>query len=264
MLSVLLGFLVLFPRTFIQSSPDKALDVVRDYMALDRVKNRNTHYLIYKYYDEKGDTTLAKEELLLWESGFPEKELIKQAKMLRNAGQWNKAVSLLKRVIAVNPHYSDAWSNLAEAYMTFKKYDSAVYFCKIANGLNPNVSEILTNLGAAYMYLNKLDKAEKHFKKALKLDTTLYETPYNLAHVYYKQGKYDRYIEMLVKAGSKKNANWIVYNEIGQELARRGDFVRARKSFNMALARGMDSTRLVEIVKKYPRLLDNPKTQNSP
>jgi len=254
-LSALLGFLVLFPRAFIQSSPAMALDVIRDYMALDRVKNRNTHYLIYKYYDEKGDTALAGEELTLWESGFPEKELIKQAKRLRNAGQWENAI---------NPHYSDAWSNLGEAYMTLKKYDSAVYFCQIADGLNPNVSEILTNLGAGYMYLSKFDKAEKHLKRALKLDTTLFETPYNLAHIYYKQGKYDKYIEMLIKAGSKKNANWIVYKEIGQELARRGDYVRARKSFNMALAKGMDSTRLVEIVKKYPRLLNNEKARNSP
>lgn len=254
LLAVLLGLMSVLPRVAAQASAETSISVIRDYMALDRVKNRHAHFVLARYYADAGDELASALETKRWKEEFPEREMVTLAKKLRAEQKTAEAVAVLRRVIQLNPHDSDAWSNLGEAYMILRMYDSALYVCRIADGLNPNTAPILANLGSANYYLGHLDEAEKTFKKAQWLDSTLFEIPFNLSHVYRDRGDTVRYRQYLQVAAQKKRCSFIVFRELGDVCLRQGDYKEARHAYSTAVARGLDSNYVRRLEKKYPRL----------
>ncbi|MDH4158061.1 MAG: tetratricopeptide repeat protein, partial [candidate division Zixibacteria bacterium] len=254
LLAVLLGLVSVLPRAAAQASEEASISVVRDYMALDRVKNRYTGFVLARYYAETGDMLASSLETKRWQEAFPEREMVTLAKRLRAEAKTSEAITLLKRAIERNPHDSDAWSNLGEAYMTLRMYDSALYVCRIADGLNPNSAPILANLGSANYYLGHLDEAEKRLRKALMLDSTLFQIPYNLSHVHRDRGNMVKYLEYLEAAARIKGSNHIVFRELGDVYLRQRNYDRARRAYGIAVAKGLDSNYVRQREEKYPRL----------
>jgi tetratricopeptide (TPR) repeat protein len=253
-LSILLGFVSLLPRAAAQTSPETAITMVRDFMDLDRVKNRYTRFVLGQYYKELGDTTAAMQEAKRWQEEFPERVMITQAWGLRDAASAPKAAALLRQVLKINPHYSDAWSNLAAAYYLMGQYDSGLYFCRIADGLNPNSAPILSNLGTGYYHKGEYDRAEKIFMRASYLDSGFYEIPLNLSHLYLQKGDVKKAYRYLLLAVSKPNAGATAFSELGEYYLAAKDFGNARKAYDEGLRRGLDTAVVRTMEERFPAL----------
>ena len=253
-LAIVLGAMMLIPRAMVQAVPEKGIRLVEDYTRLDHARNRTTYYLIATYYDKQGDTLGAKQARETWVREFPEATMITKAKKLRYQGKINESVQVLAEVASSNPQYCDAWSNLAEAYIALKMYDSALFFAEVADGLNANSVPIIVNIATAHYYLGHLKKAEALYHRAYALDSTSWQIPFSLGHIYQKWGNRSEYIRFLVAAAACAGADGKVYAELGLLHHSEGRYKKARRALDIALARGFDSATVRQWEVRYPQL----------
>jgi arylsulfatase A-like enzyme/Flp pilus assembly protein TadD len=154
---------------------------------------------------------------------------------LEAAGQHEKAIDVLRAVIASHPDDVDAYNSLAAVYSATGRHDLARAACRQALERDPTSAIAYENLGvdeirsgdlpaaigdltraldldpqlagahntiaAAYMQQGLSDQAIAHWRTAVQLDPGLYDAVYNLGTVLYAAGRLDEarpYLERFV------------------------------------------------------------------
>ncbi len=254
LLLVALGLLALIPRAVRQHTPEMALAQFRNYEALDPIKNRNGGIYVVDYYRRLGDSTKAEQVRDQWHADRREEQLVLQANQLLEAGKYGRAALLLRQAIDINPMYSTAYTNLAEAYLRSGFTDSAIATLNIARGLNPYNPVILHNIGYLRLKQGDLDQAEALIREAAHLDPTYAVALSTLANIYRQQKDRDKYIATLERLAQTDNpppkdlaslANWRAANNRHSEAA---------DILNRAIELGLDTTIVKTLLEKYPQL----------
>ena len=78
-----------------------------------------------------------------------------------------EASSSYKKVIALNPNFAEAYSNMGNALQDQGKFDEAVETYQKALLLNPNYIEAYSNMGNALKNRGEFNEAIEAFKKAI-------------------------------------------------------------------------------------------------
>ncbi len=135
------------------------------------------------------------------------------ALVYRKRGKAEEAISMFKQAVLINQKYEANqglfWNyiNLANAFMTLEKYDSAVKYGKQAKALGDQennekmIADASGMLGEIYLDLGDLDRAEEQLEKLLKYPVS--ENPKNmiytrflLAQVWNKKGQIYKSIDL--------------------------------------------------------------------
>lgn len=159
------------------------------------------------------------------------------AKIHLQNGELDLARQMLQEVIEENPHYLEAYDQLASAQQQLGQLDAAEQVLASAAKLSPNSVLRQKNLGAIALKLGNVAVAEKAFRKSVEVgEHSILKTPdsyLGLARVCGQKNDAKEALKLLATVQSTfdteevrvraKVTEGLVYHESG-------DFVRARKS----------------------------------
>ncbi len=141
--------------------------------------------------------------------------LYKQGLDYLGAGQYDKAVDVLKQFVYRNPEDVSGYIKLGAAYSALRKHEEAIAVFKLAIKIRPDVIDATTyyQLGLAYDALRKYSDALSVFKQALSVrrahllengndqsGPSLAMVRHNLGLEYSKMGRYNEAIRELKEA----------------------------------------------------------------
>jgi hypothetical protein len=254
MLAVVLGFLLLQPRVVGQSVDTTALSHFKNYLELDKTKNRSARQLLIQHYRSKSRDLDADQEWQRWKNDFPEVDLAETGNRMAREGKLDQAIALNRQAIAVNPIFWIAYSNLGAYFLNMRQYDSAAAYFEIADGLNPFNALILNNLGYAYLRGRRFEKAEAALRYCHSLDLAMIDPVLNLLELYKTTDRPEEYYRYLLVAASNKNAPAGIFKTLGDHYLGARDHTRARAAYDSALKLGFDSSAIMSIRRDNPRL----------
>ena len=130
-------------------------------------------------------------------------------------GNYSQAVTLLKRVVELEPKDRTAWNNLGLAYLALRQVDPAIDAFKKQLEINPYHEQAHTNLGRAYLQQRRYSEAETAFRKQLDINPLDKYAHANLGHQYIEMEKYEAAIPVLEKAISLASDDASLHVEMG-------------------------------------------------
>ena len=132
-----------------------------------------------------------------------------QAKELNQAGyqalqnrDYSRAVSLLRRVVELEPKDRAAWNNLGRAHMGLRQIDEAIAAYKKQIDVNPYDAYAYNNLGFAYAEQGKHAEAEAAYRKQLEVNPLDKYAHANLGYMLVTQRHYEKAAPVLEQAAA--------------------------------------------------------------
>ncbi|HBL10310.1 MAG TPA: peptidase S1, partial [Cyanobacteria bacterium UBA11162] len=110
-------------------------------------------------------------------------QLIQQGEAAINAGNYNEAEALIRRVIESDPNNARAYNFLGIVLVEQEKLEEAVASFQTAIQLNPNDAIGYYNLGYMLSEQGKLEEAISLYQKAIQLDPNFASAYHNLGNV---------------------------------------------------------------------------------
>jgi Tfp pilus assembly protein PilF len=147
--------------------------------------NPDSHYLLAKYYQERG--------------------------------RHREAIEELEKTISIDLAYVKAYNRLGISYDKLGHFPRAAAYYKNALALNPELDYVLNNLGYSYILQGKYDEAVKSLEKAVDLNNRNKQYHNNLGLAYTKTHKYEQAMAEFRLAGNRKaaqyNLNRVMYEK---------------------------------------------------
>jgi Flp pilus assembly protein TadD len=139
--------------------------------------NPESHYLLARYYQERGRHKEAIEELEKTISIDPAyvKAYNRIGISYDKLGYFSRAFDYYKNALALNPELDYVLNNLGYSYILQERYDEAVKFLKKAVDLKKNNKLYRNNLGLAYAKKQKFEKTIDEFSVAVKREVAYYD-----------------------------------------------------------------------------------------
>jgi tetratricopeptide (TPR) repeat protein len=128
------------------------------------------------------------------------KELNQSGYDALRAGELDRAVSLLKRVVELDPKDRTAWNNLGRAYMGLRNIDAAIKAYRTQIEVNPYDEYAYNNLGLAFAASGRPAEAETAYAKQLEVNPLDRFAHANLGRLYIRQEQYDKAAAAFEKA----------------------------------------------------------------
>ena len=108
---------------------------------------------------------------------------------LKNAGNYNEALTTFKEAIEKNPENADALYEAGWLSNELKEYDDAITYLQKAKQLKATAT-VFFELGYAYENSGKKNEATETYKKALELYPKYYDAEKHLGDIYYEDKNY--------------------------------------------------------------------------
>lgn len=138
---------------------------------------------------------------------------LKPADLLRSATEAVKnnnlpqAITLLKRVVELEPRHESAWLLLGTAYVATQDLDNGVAAFKKQTEINPFDERAYSALGTLYMYEGKNAEAEAAFKKQLDVNPLDTGTQLRLSELYLRTKRFTDAIPLIERASAADDTN---------------------------------------------------------
>jgi tetratricopeptide (TPR) repeat protein len=250
---VILNIISLGSRVAEQMMPPAAEARLLAYASLDKVRNRNARVVFEEYLKENGRNEEADSVRVQWKAEFPEERMVDDALALMNRQFYQLAADTLQAVLERNPVYWNAWTILGTCYQLMHDNDSALFCMLIADGLNPYNHFIYNNLAHTYLSMGNHDKAYEYWRKSLARDSLFLPAITGLDKLELNRGTAKRPCDHLLTAASDPQASVEIIQALGDCYISYQDYEKARKVYDIGLERGMDSTHLDEVEKRFPQ-----------
>jgi Flp pilus assembly protein TadD len=150
------------------------------------------------------------------------------------AGNYEQAITLLKRVVELEPKNKTAWLNLGSAYLSLRQYDSAVDAFKKQLEVNPYDEYAYNNLGHVYAVQRRYDDAESAFRKQLELNPLDKYARAALGNLYIESKRYAQAVPELEQAISLTPDQPSLHIDLGTAHLNTGELDRAMAAFARA------------------------------
>ncbi|MEA2030456.1 MAG: tetratricopeptide repeat protein [candidate division Zixibacteria bacterium] len=253
-MAITLGFLLLAPRVLSQWIPKIAIMHFKNYVELDRTRNRNARSLLTNYYRTIGDEVKATMWHNLTVESFPEARLTNRGKQMLKSGNIDQAKSLFVSALQINPIFVDAYSNLGTCYIYQGRLEKALEFLEIADGLNPLNASIINNKGTVFLRLGDFQRAEDQFHKSLRIDRSNISAMTGMISVNV-QRKDDQLTSEYLEMVRNSSGLSIEYFKQGVEVCMEAGLPRsAQLAFDIAVELDASRTWQQNIIAKYPTI----------
>jgi len=142
----------------------------------------------------------------------PNKDLyLKAAECFEKMNDMGKARGYLRKAIAVDPYFDEAFYRIGETYLTEEKYSKAISSFERAVKLNKENIDYLASLAEAYISIEEGEKALLLFERIFQLDPQNKQNWINLATAYFNVENYRKAFQVLVEAEQKYEGSADIY-----------------------------------------------------
>ncbi|XP_031618914.1 protein O-mannosyl-transferase TMTC4-like isoform X1 [Contarinia nasturtii] len=150
----------------------------------------------------------------------------------RALGDYDQAITTLRRTIELDPAYARAWMNLAIAYGLTQDFEKAEAAYHKAASLHPNNEVIMYNLGTLYLRMGRFAEGEAYFRKSIECNPTSDLAHYNLIMFYFDYGPREMVEKTIDALDFYKSMNILRLTTVAQLLVQHGfGFARSEKLF---------------------------------
>ena len=138
-----------------------------------------------------------KKSVSVWKKGKREKRkdefktLIEKAKSYDLKGDREKAIEQLNRIILRAPDVEEAYSSLADLYVSMKEFNKAIEILDLAEAHLGKKESILFKKANVRKYIKDLTKQEADLKDVLKINESNFEALAMLRDLYISQKRWD-------------------------------------------------------------------------
>jgi len=177
--------------------------------------------------------------------------------------EYDKSITILNSILALNPEHSTTLNDLGEVWREKGEYDKAIEYYEKAlksdlknfDENHPTVATSWNNMGLAWKHKGKYDKAIEYLEKALKSDLKNFDENHptvatirnNLGGVWDAKGEYDKAIEYYEKALKSDLVNFdeehpiitTYWNNLGGAYIEKGEYDKAIEYCEKALKSAM-------------------------
>ncbi len=115
------------------------------------------------------------------------------------------------------------------------QYEQALELFKKALAIDGEFTEAYNNLGLTYTEMNQEDDATENFKKAIELNPDLSATYNNLGYVFYRMGSYVEAVEMYNEAIGRSKDNSSAWTNLGNAFYKLDQAEEALDAWNKAI-----------------------------
>jgi tetratricopeptide (TPR) repeat protein len=84
-----------------------------------------------------------------------------------HTGRWDEVIKLCRRIIAVEPHFLEAYNGAAWMLWSMDRDEEAIELYRAGIAANPDQYEIHHEFGMYYRYRQKWDEAVEQFRKSV-------------------------------------------------------------------------------------------------
>jgi tetratricopeptide (TPR) repeat protein len=137
-------------------------------------------------------------------AGLKVTEVNKSAYDALEAGNYEQALTLFKRVVELEPKHKTAWTNLGRAHMGLRQTSAAIEAFRTQIQINPYDPVAHDHLGNAYMGDQRYAEAESAFLNQLEMNPLDDYAHGRLGQLYLERRQYDRAIGHLEKVVTLK------------------------------------------------------------
>ena len=148
---------------------------------------------------------------------------------------YEKAINQFKKIIKIDPKYSQAHYNIGTIFFNLSKFREAVDYFNSAIVINKEFFEAYFNLAECYRNLDIVDEAIINFKKCLKYKPNDFEIYNNLGLVYQKTNQFDYALSNFKKALEINPDFFQAYNNLGVLCLERGQLEESIIYFNKCI-----------------------------
>lgn len=150
------------------------------------------------------------------------------------SGNYAQAVTLLTRVVELEPEDRTAWNNLGRAYLGLRQTNEAIAAFNRQIEVNPYDEYAHINLGNALLQQRRYEEAEAAFRKQVEINPLDRYAHANLGRLYNETQKFDAAIAALERAISLTGDDASLHVELGTAHLNLGHDSRALASFARA------------------------------
>ncbi len=151
------------------------------------------------------------------------------------AGDYERAVDLLKRAVEIEPANKTAWMYLGSAYKSLRRTDEAIAAYKKQIDVDPYRQYAYTNLGIAYALKGSDADAEAAFLKQLEINPLDRFAYSNLGDLFFRTKRFDKAAEAFERAASVAPDVASLQVDVGKAYASLKNAVKAREAFARAV-----------------------------
>jgi tetratricopeptide (TPR) repeat protein len=188
------------PWFLLNANEGKAIARFKDFLDSNPKWSHSGRTVLIDYYKKHGRFEEAEKCQAEIFRIFPEDSLTRASETLIDQGHYDRAMTLLKKAIEMNPNATDAHNDLGLVYSELGRTDDALEEFQKVLQVAPSYPAIHLNLGYAYLDKGRLEEALEELKKGVKLGGASAEVFNNLAFVYRRLGETERAIEELKKS----------------------------------------------------------------
>lgn len=116
-------------------------------------------------------------------------------RMLQGEAQYDEAIEVLKRGLAVDPQAKDLYNTLGLVYSEQGRHDEAIAAHQQYVALAPTLPNAHDSLGMSYQWAGRYEEAQDAYNRALALNPDFEVARVHMANTYYQQGRYQAAIE---------------------------------------------------------------------
>lgn len=151
--------------------------------------------------------------------GAGSRDSINLGNVLRKNGEPQKALSLYKEALALNPKEAEGWFLAGTTCLNLNRPEKAVEYLTRAAVLCPTGADIMLNLGSAYFQKGDGKEAEEHYKALVSLagETNLYHKRASVAKAHIGLWRVYSMQEKTVKAKRQMEKAWHVDEQVAAE-----------------------------------------------
>ena len=151
------------------------------------------------------------------------------------AGDYSRAIDLLKRATELEPKDKTAWNNLGRAYMGVRRIDEAIAAYRRQIEVNPFDEYAYNNLGFAYAQRNQTSDAETAYLKQIEVNPLDKYAYRNLGALYITTHAYDKAAAALEKAVTITPRDASLQVRLGKAYINLEEADKAREAFARAV-----------------------------
>ena len=163
-------------------------------------------------------------------------ELVRKGAQLHQAGQVQKAETIYRQVLDINPNHADVNDLLGSLLIQVGNHAQAVELISRAIAMAPDQPMYHSNLGIALKKLGRIEEAAASYRKALTIQPDFAEAHNNLGNVFRDLGRQDDAVASYHKALAKKPDYAMAHKNLGNVFRDLGRLEEAVASYRAALA----------------------------
>jgi tetratricopeptide (TPR) repeat protein len=254
-----LGLMLLVPRVVTQASPQRSVDLLRTYYTLDKERNSAVRYVLVKYLQQNGDLVQSERERSLFKADYPQVDLLFQCEALLRSQKYREAAQCYQQAMTADVRRSQVWANLGASYNGLGLYDSAVAVLRVADGLRPKNVTIYVTIAYSYFKLKDYKKSEQYGLDAWSMAPDSLACQTTLIGLYGATRQNDKLAKFLNLVLGRDDVPVPYFMTLGDRLMNAGQREFALNVYRRAIAKGLDSVAVRQLVLKYPELASVPK-----